>query len=201
MLSVCLSGCPSIFESLAPHFSVYRSLRVSQTRVPWSASSRLASGIFATPSHDIPLPNNPTGCRPSPSRLEKQCSGPGSGAEPRTRRANLSPPIFLPVAKLASTRSPLLLPLPVPHPCLTPPPDHNHLYIGLPPLNFSPGVKMEEGQGGLPPPAPLEPISRPSSTSTTASHSHQQLPGISSIAAAAAAAAAATSTSSPPQMR
>ncbi|KAL2281668.1 hypothetical protein FJTKL_11546 [Diaporthe vaccinii] len=60
---------------------------------------------------------------------------------------------------------------------------------------------MEEGQGGLPPPATLEPISRPSSTSTTASHSHQQLPGISSIAAAAAAAAAATSTSSPPQMR
>ncbi|POS77201.1 GATA type zinc finger protein ASD4 [Diaporthe helianthi] len=58
---------------------------------------------------------------------------------------------------------------------------------------------MEEGQGGLPPPPILEPISRPSSTSTTASHSHQQLPGISSIAAAAAAVATAGSTSSPPQ--
>ncbi|KAI3398830.1 hypothetical protein diail_8521 [Diaporthe ilicicola] len=58
---------------------------------------------------------------------------------------------------------------------------------------------MEEGP--LPPPATLEPISRPSSTSTTASHTHQQLPGISSIAAAAAAAAAATSTPSPSQIR
>ncbi|ROW09464.1 hypothetical protein VMCG_02223 [Cytospora schulzeri] len=50
----------------------------------------------------------------------------------------------------------------------------------------------DQGPGVLPPPATLEPISRPSSTSTTASQT-QQLPGISSIAAAAAAAAAATS--------
>lgn len=48
----------------------------------------------------------------------------------------------------------------------------------------------------LPPPAILEPISRPSSASTTASQK-ESLPGISAIAAAAAAAAAATVTSSP----
>lgn len=47
----------------------------------------------------------------------------------------------------------------------------------------------------LPPPATLEPISRPSSASTTASQK-ESLPGISAIAAAAAAAAAAV-TSSP----
>lgn len=47
----------------------------------------------------------------------------------------------------------------------------------------------------LPPPAILEPISRPSSASTTASQK-DSLPGISAIAAAAAAAAA-TVTSSP----
>lgn len=47
----------------------------------------------------------------------------------------------------------------------------------------------------LPPPAILEPISRPSSASTTASQK-DSLPGISAIAAAAAAAAAAV-TSSP----
>ncbi|KUI68169.1 GATA type zinc finger protein asd-4 [Cytospora mali] len=55
----------------------------------------------------------------------------------------------------------------------------------------------DQGPGVLPPPTTLEPISRPSSTSTNASQI-QQLPGISSIAAAAAAAAAVTSS---PQLR
>lgn len=94
--------------------------------------------------------------------------------------------------KLARLRSPLL-PLPVLSLALTPPPDHP---CQLAPFQF-PGLKMEEPPV-LPPPATLEPISRPSSASTTASQK-DSLPGISAIAAAAAAAAAAVTSS--PQLR
>lgn len=84
--------------------------------------------------------------------------------------------------KLAPIRSPLL-PLPVPLPALTPPPDFERPLLR---------PVMEDGPQLLPPPATLEPISRPSSASTQASLS--QLPGIASIAAG-------TPSTSSPQLR
>lgn len=145
----------------------------------------------------------PPGQRPVPSPNPRTRDPPSSAGAAEGKntagslRASLQRTLDLPfqTAKLARLRSPLL-PLPVPSLALTPPPDFLDHPYQLAPFQFR-GIKMEESHA-LPHPATLEPISRPSSASTTASQK-ESLPGISAIAAAAAAAATAGASS--PQLR
>ena len=111
---------------------------------------------------------------------------------PPSHRQRRLRPLSLYIAKLAPTSAPSWSPFlrPLLPPALTPPPD-----VELPPVR----AIMEEAPQVLPPlPATLEPISRPSSTSTqgSAAHSHTQLsaqlPGITSLAAGAPATSSPT---------
>lgn len=90
-LSVYSVAPPSSSRSLLASVSTVRCLRVFQTRVPWSTSSRLASGRFATlPSYDIQLPNNSTGWRTSSSRHESSAPAPAPALIPNPTNKPLS---------------------------------------------------------------------------------------------------------------
>lgn len=89
-LSVCSVAPPSSSRSLLASLSTVR--RACPRRgFPWSAPSRLASGIFATlPAYDIQLPNNSTGWRQSSSRHESSAPAPAPALIPNPTSKPLS---------------------------------------------------------------------------------------------------------------